>query len=280
MSTLYISDLDGTLLNKEKKISERSKRILNDCIREGMKFSIATARMPYGCDYRLKDINLQIPGILTNGVFLYDFNKKQYISAESIEPKCATDVIELLEEHLISCFVYVYYQGGIHIYYGKEELRRQTQYYSDRALEECKEVRLVQNLRETAKNGEVVYITYSGEKSMLEPISEALKRMEGIHHSFYLNIYNGLYCLEIYSSRASKKAALLKLKTYVDCNEVVVFGDNWNDVPMIEIADRSYAPDNAIEEIKQMVTGCIAGCNDDGVARFLREEHERKHKMC
>ena len=59
-------------------------------------------------------------------------------------------------------------------------------------------------------------------------------------------------------------------------DELVVFGDNWNDVPMIEIADRSYAPENALEEIKDMVTGVIPSCNEDGVARFLSEECKTK----
>ena len=53
MKTLYISDLDGTLFNKSKKISIFTADVINKCIEEGMLFSVATARMPYGCDYRL-----------------------------------------------------------------------------------------------------------------------------------------------------------------------------------------------------------------------------------
>lgn len=67
----------------------------------------------------------------------------------------------------------------------------------------------------------------------------------------YLNIYNQMYCLEIFSDRASKKNALLKLKEMLGADELVVFGDNYNDVPMIEIADRSYAPANAVLDIKE-----------------------------
>ena len=45
---------------------------------------------------------------------------------------------------------------------------------------------------------------------------------------------------------------------------------------MIEIADRSYAPENALEEIKKMTTGVIGGCDDDGVAGFLKKEWAKK----
>ena len=47
MSTLYVSDLDGTLFNKKKAISEKSAEILNKCLDKGMQFAVATARMPY-----------------------------------------------------------------------------------------------------------------------------------------------------------------------------------------------------------------------------------------
>ena len=69
MKTLYVSDLDGTLFNKSKKLSEYSVKIINQCIENGTLFTVATARMPYGCDYRLKELHLKTPGILTIGVF-------------------------------------------------------------------------------------------------------------------------------------------------------------------------------------------------------------------
>ena len=84
MKTLYISDLDGTLLNSKKEVTDYTAGIINRCIEAGMLFSVATARMPYGCDYRLKQLNLQTPAILTNGVFIYDFNTKKYLHAEKI----------------------------------------------------------------------------------------------------------------------------------------------------------------------------------------------------
>ena len=44
MNTLYVSDLDGTLLNSDVKISENSKNIINSLIEKGMNFTVATAR--------------------------------------------------------------------------------------------------------------------------------------------------------------------------------------------------------------------------------------------
>lgn len=91
---LYVSDLDGTLFNSEKCISEKSTEIIRKCINEGMLFSIATARMPYGCDYRLEKLNLSVPGLLTNGVFLYDFSERRYIDVELVDVLAAVQVID------------------------------------------------------------------------------------------------------------------------------------------------------------------------------------------
>ena len=55
-------------------------------------------------------------------------------------------------------------------------------------------------------------------------------------------------------------------------DEIVVFGDNLNDISMIEIADRSYAPENALPEVKQIVNRVLLDCDHDGVANFLAEE--------
>lgn len=274
MRTLYVSDLDGTLFNKEKKISSRSAELINECMKKGLEFTVATARMPYGCDYRLEELSLNVPGILTNGVFLYDFVEKEYLHVEKIEKEASRKVLEIFESVGLSCFVYVYREGTISIYYGDRELEKQTQYYSERALESCAEVRLVNGFGEVPDRDNIVYLALTGEDDVLHPLLESLENIEGIHYAYYLNIYNGLYCLEIFSEKASKQNALKRLKKMGSYEQVVVFGDNLNDLSMIEIADRSYAPENALKEVKERVTAVIDGCNEDGVAKFLYQEWE------
>lgn len=272
MNTLYVSDLDGTLLNSEKKVSDKSVELINQCIEKGMQFTVATARMPYGCDYMLQSLNLQTLGILMNGVIFYDFSKEKVIMAESILKVSAKNVIEIFKKNKLSCFVYLFNQQGINIYYDDEKLEEQTQYYSEKALKKCGEVRKVQDYDEVLNQGEVIYITYTGKKEILESICRQLQCISNIDYSFYLNVYNGLYCLEIFSNSANKKNALLKLKKMKCYDEIVVFGDNLNDVSMIEIADRSYAPENALPEVKQIVNRVLLDCDHDGVANFLAEE--------
>lgn len=271
-NTLYVSDLDGTLFNRNKCISKYTADTINRCIDRGMQFTVATARMPYGCDYRLEDIRINAPGILTNGVFLYDFAAGKIIEAEIIDKKAAQEVLNIFQKYNLSCFVYTYDQGGISLCYGDKSLEAQTQYYSERALEKCRKVQLREELHSAAEKEQIVYMTYSGKQEILQSLCDELSIFKEVSYSFYLNIYNGLYCLEIYSKNASKRNALNKLKKLMNCDELVVFGDNLNDLSMIEIADRSYAPQNALDKVKEMATDVIDDCDHDGVAKFLAQE--------
>ena len=264
MKSLYVSDLDGTLFNKKKRISDRSADIINRCIEKGMQFSVATARMPYGCDYRLKDLHMNVPGIVTNGVFLYDFQSEEIISAEAVPVSAVQKVM--------SCFLYTYDSRGISIYYDEKRMEEQTQYYSDRALQKCAEVTFTKKAEEMVQKGDPVYLTCTGTEEELKPVCRKMDEIEEIKYSFYLNIYNGMYCLEVFSAHASKKNALKKLMKITGSEELVVFGDNFNDLSMIEIADRSYAPMNALPEIKKVVDRVLPDCDHDGVAAFLAEE--------
>lgn len=272
MKRLYVSDLDGTLFTTKKKLTDKTVELLNECLDEGTLFAVATARMPYGCDYRLEQLHLSTPSILTNGVFLYDFNQKTYLSVKTIAGDSVHKILELFEQYQTGVFLYRFAEDRISVYYNRPELTEQTQYYSDRALEVCETVAYAEDLKPLVKESNIFYLACTGPKEALEPIAKAVEKIDGAACAFYLNIYNGLYCIEIFSDQATKKHALLELKEMLGCDEVIVFGDNLNDLSMFEVGDRCYAVDNALDVVKERATGVIPGCDEDGVAKFIHQE--------
>lgn len=272
MKTLYVSDLDGTLFTSKKALTDTTTALLNECIDRGALFAVATARMPYGCDYRLKPLHLNIPSVLTNGVFLYNFETREYLSAETIPDRAARQVVDAFARQNTGVFLYTFEEGQISIYYNDPALTEQTQYYSDKALESCRTVALQRDLAARIQGDNVCYLACTGTKAALEQVSRTVERIDGVSCAFYLNIYNGLYCLEVFSQAASKKNALRKLTAQLGCDELVVFGDNLNDLSMFELADRSYAVENALDEVKHQATSVIPSCDEDGVAHFLHAE--------
>ena len=69
---LYVSDLDGTLLNTDAKLSDKSKEYLNTALNNNVKFTIATARTPATVVNLLEWVNINLPVITMNGSAIYD----------------------------------------------------------------------------------------------------------------------------------------------------------------------------------------------------------------
>ena len=69
---LYISDLDGTLLQGDATLSPYSRQLLNSLLQEGLPFTVASARSIVSMQPILKDVALSLPVIEFNGAFISD----------------------------------------------------------------------------------------------------------------------------------------------------------------------------------------------------------------
>ncbi|MDF2505564.1 HAD family hydrolase [Clostridium sp.] len=83
MNILYVSDLDGTLLNSNSQLSEESKRIINNLVKKGVKFTYATARSFSSASKILDGLQLSIPAITYNGAFFVESNNGKIIYSTS-----------------------------------------------------------------------------------------------------------------------------------------------------------------------------------------------------
>lgn len=90
MKTLYISDLDGTLLNRSAELSEYAANTLNAMTAKGLCFSIATARTFVSTSKILSRLKLPIPIILMNGVLTYDMKRQNYKKINTLAPEITT----------------------------------------------------------------------------------------------------------------------------------------------------------------------------------------------
>ncbi|MCR4926215.1 MAG: HAD family hydrolase, partial [Clostridiales bacterium] len=93
MKTLFIADLDGTFLRNDRTVSEFSKNTINDFMKNGGYFSVATARSPATAVPILNGINFNAPAVLMNGVFIFDIVNNKSIKTFSMTKQQACDVI-------------------------------------------------------------------------------------------------------------------------------------------------------------------------------------------
>ncbi len=267
---LYVSDLDGTLLNSEQRISSVSIKIINDLIEKGMKFSIATARSFTSAQKIIKPLNLKLPMVLHNGVFVFDPVERKNILSNYMDNDSACEIAKLFMEMGISPIVYtrdeneeskVYYKG---IFNDGEE-----HYIKDRLASNDRRFTQTDDLLSCfSKN--VITILAIGKKEELVPAYKYVTGKYDFTCHYTVDIYSKAVWLELTHKNANKRDAIKYLKDFMGFEKLVCFGDNLNDIPMFEIADEKYAVENAHELLKKNATGII-GCNDDdGVAKYLK----------
>ena len=267
IKTLYVSDLDGTLLTSDMNISENSLKIINTLIDEGMLFTYATARSISSASIVAKGLSTKHPIIAYNGAFIVEPDTRKILAKEDFSRAQIEAVMDILSRNHISPLVYSFVDGKERVSWIPNEENEGKRHYID-SRKGDKRLRPVAVDEELYK-GEVFYFTCIGEKEELEPVYQALKDNENYTCTFQPEIYREEYWLEIMPRKATKANAILKLKELLGCNRIVSFGDAINDIPMFRISDECYAVENAVEELKKMATAVIESNNNDGVAKWL-----------
>lgn len=273
MTYLLVSDLDGTLLTSARTVGERTAAVLNRFIAAGGLFSVATARMAYGCDRLLAPIDLNLPGVVMNGAALYDFATNTYLDVRPIPGDAVAAATLAIAEAGVGAFVYGVRDGLLRLGHARPEDLAWTQYNSDRAREALPPFELL-GFDNWQRLGEIVYLAVVGGDQDLARTVAALDGVAGLAAHPYRNIYSGHDCLEYSSPDAGKEAAVLRLKQLVGADELVVFGDNRNDLGMMRLADRSLAPQGSVPEALAVADEIIASNEDDGVGRAVEAHWE------
>ena len=138
---LFVTDLDGTLLNSHKEVSIKSIEILNKLIDDGVNFTVATARTPATVVDLLQDVNLKLPAVLMNGVLLYDIKEEKYINIKEIEKDTVDKVFDILNKFDKNAMVYGIRNNHLWVYHKEFEYSWEYNFYKERAMSfnECLE---------------------------------------------------------------------------------------------------------------------------------------------
>lgn len=271
MKTLYISDLDGTLLNENALVSKETETGLNRLIKKGLLFTVATARTHATVAKMLKNINISVPAILMNGVAIFDLNTKKYVDVQSISENGKKVLFDAIRMHLNSGFIYCIDNDELSTYYENTNSPNAKQFIEERERLYGKKFTKVDSFTE-CMNKNVVYFSIDDKKEKLEEAYKTISECPDLHAEFYRDIYNtDHWYLEVCSCKASKKNAVNTLRELFGFEKIVSFGDNLNDIPMFEASDEAYAVMNAKEEVKKMATGVIDSNINNGVVKFLEE---------
>lgn len=274
--TIYISDLDGTLLNSNKEVSEQCCEILNELIeKEDLHFSIATARTPATVEILLKDIKIKEPIVVMNGVALYDLHKHKYVSIEYLGVPVAKQVIKRLGVTLSQGFVYTIDENYLTVYYNELIGKGRINFFEER-----KNLQYKKFVQDTVPNyDKIIYFVFIDKIEEIQAIYDKLSNIQGLDMVMYKDIYDEeAYLLEVYSDKATKAKGIEKLKKLRNFDKIICFGDHLNDLSMFELANEAYAVANAVDEVKEAARAVIGDNESHSVATFIKRHHDKRKK--
>lgn len=301
MKTLYVSDMDGTLLDSSSRLSPETVVTINKAIAEGALFTVATARTPATLSGLLKDVNLQLPAIVMTGVTTWHRDTNKYYSTHHFQSSTARDILNVYQQCRLPSFIYTLRDNMINIYHYGPLSDLEIDFISGRYNSpfkkfhlsplQCKmfEGKALSNEESSAiwdecldyipeKISDAVLFFAMQHEDIGRPAYEQLKSVGNINPMFYFDtVYPENAMIEAFPGAATKAKAIQNLAKELKVDRIVVFGDNRNDIPMMRIADIAVAVGNAIPEAKE-AADIIIGSNDSGaVADFILNDF-KKHK--
>ena len=262
---LYVSDLDGTLLDPHGEFPQAWTDRLNRMIERGLKFTIATARNYDSVHPILRNVNLNLPVILFNGAYLTEFQTGNNLDESNfINREVVDELMRIARKAKLDPFVYTY--GQRHRLYYRNATNDGSQGYL-KSLEGDGRLRHVEEY-EFEKDEHIAGFLIIDTPKVLAPIHERIRERfsEDLNFYFAKDIARpDFHWLQMFHHHADKGKMLNKLaaRLGIPLSQVVVFGDYLNDLEMFEIAGKSIAVANALPEV-QVVAHEVIGSNAEG----------------
>lgn len=258
---MFVTDLDGTLLTKEHKISEENKKAIQEAVAEGVVVTIATGRMYVSALPFAKELGVDVPIITYNGAWI-----KSVSGEELFTSYLAEDAVKDVLDYCLAKNWQIQVYSDDQLYFtehdayaaGYEELAGLTGHVVGR---------------------EGIYAHVQRVPKMLSISSGAEEtdaRVAELQKTFAGRVFpvksNPNYA-EIIGIGINKATSLEKLaaKLGFTMDEVMAIGDSNNDLPMLKAAGKSVAMGNANDAVKAACDYVTANCEESGVAAAIRK---------
>ncbi len=263
MYKLVVLDIDGTLVNSEKKVTEKTKEYIKRATEKGVKFIIASGRTPYGILPIAKEIELE-----KIGGYVLAFNGGMCMNCETMEVLYETDIqraeITKLYEYAMENKIPLMTYNKENLYISSEE----TKYTELEAR--------INHLNVIKSDDFVKDITFDFPKTIFTDEGEILAKHEPIVREMFPNLEvfrSEPFFLEVCPPNIHKATGIAKIIDIlgVKQEEVIAIGDGFNDVTMIKYAGLGVAMGNAHDDIKAIADYVTISNDEDGVCKVIEE---------
>lgn len=280
MFSMVAIDLDGTLLNSENQLDDKTIQALETAVENGIDIVIATGRAHFDVWNILENTSLYPWVISANGAAIHSPDRELYISVP-LPKDTGMEVLSWLhqQEFYYEAFtekaIYTPHNSRELLQIEQDRIKSANPHADTASMQKAAE-------RQYSQTGFSFIESYLDLHDMNISLYNILavsfieeKRQAGIDHFKYREdltlVTSGDHNFEVEHTGASKGLALERLATElaVPLKDTAAIGDNYNDISMLETAGYAVAIGNAVDEVKTM-SDHIVGTNDEyGVAEAL-----------
>ena len=263
-------DLDGTLLNSNKELTERNYRALEAAAAKGIQIVPTTGRFYDGMPQMIRELPFVNYAITINGAHVHNVHTGEVLYRAEIPWQQALELLEFLDTLPV---VYdCYLDNGAFM---TAAMQDSIEHYTDNPHYR----KMVRDLRKPVPElkGFVAERRQDVQKSQFFTMDGELRRrmLEELPRRFPCTIVSSAleHNVEINNEHANKGAAVLALAEHLGCGaeHVMAFGDGLNDLTMIEAAGMGVVMDNGADELKRCADYITDDCDHDGVAAAIEK---------
>lgn len=256
---MVFSDIDGTLLTSNHKVTENTKKVIGTLSKEGIPFVLVSARMPSGMSGIRDEIGRANPMICYSGGLIVDEKEKTLYSA-MIDSEIVQEIYHYVRGY--------YDMISFNIYSGDcWKVESEADYWVKQESDITGIIPHVGDFVEERSFQDVHKVLCMGEP---EQISELEKELLEQYPEISIYKSKPTY-LEIMSKKATKAGAMKFLQDTLEIKqeECVAFGDNYNDMSMLSFAGLGIAVGNAVEDVKNVADQITLTNDEEGVCKAL-----------
>jgi len=267
---LYISDLDGTLLDSNGELTDYSVDTIRKFIDEGGLFTIATARSVFTAERFIRQLGISLPVILRNGAFIYEPGNFEILHSNLLGGHELENIMEFFLHRDLHPILHHIENGEFRVDYTGIYNYGEEHYFDSRKKEDDRRLRIIDGYDETPCS-DCISICIIDDNDKLRIIHDELDEGPGnnfmIHR--YIDTYSNHTWLEISHREATKGNACRNLIEITESKYYTAFGDNINDLDMLKNAEKAYIPENSHLAAAGFDFEQIASNDEDGVASFI-----------
>ncbi len=258
---LLVSDIDGTLNNKKRKLPYKNKVAIRRFVDNGGNFTLCSGRNLASLTPHYRNLGISTPAICMNGAGIYDFSTEKILYYSPISPDGEKAVIELMKKYKLAQFAVfdltTVYRYKSSCFYG----------FFVSLLDKLQNV--LCKTTDDLPTGNWGKVTIFSFPSVCKKIEHYIKNSE--FNNLFECVYTSPVTIELLNKGVNKGSGVQKLAELINISpqNIAAIGDYYNDEAMLKRVNHPACCGQAPDDLKKLCEYITCHCNDGAVSDFI-----------